>query len=168
MRIYILFLFSIFFLTGCSIEPEKIENDRTEEIGVQEQLLTGTFSLQAEPGYISAKNDRDAEIYIIDMNNDEVYVQGKGKAYTAEDLERLDEMTAEEKSDFFDSQEVEDSLHEIKALKATKDLIVLEYDDEIVEFTALSDSFFETDTGVRYRFEENASIPTYEEISIGE
>lgn len=163
MKGVILILLSL-LLSGCAIEQEKVDNDMPiNGIRDQEEIITGTFMLQAEPGYISADNEKDAEVYIIDTDNNEVYVSGKGRSYTVEELERFEEMTPEEIDEFIGSEEAEDPLHDIKSLDATRDSIILEYEDEKVEFTALSKSFFETDSGVRYRLEENTSISAYEE-----
>lgn len=160
MRSFIVVLLSL-LLVGCAIEPEKVENNTNNQSSVQEGNLTGTFMLKADLGYISADNDRDAEIYIINTDNNEVYIAGKGKKYTKEDLERLQSMTEEEIDEFIGPEE--DPLFKIISLEATRDLIVLEYEEETVNFTALSNSIFESDSGVRYQLEENTSIAEYEE-----
>lgn len=141
MRCLIGVLLSL-LLTGCAIEPEKVENNPNDQVSVQEQEenLAGTFMLQAESGYISADNNRDAEIYIINTDNNEVYIAGKGKKYTKEDLEQLQSMTEEEIDEFIGPEE--NPLFKIIFLEATRDLIVLEYEEETVTFRALSNSIF--------------------------
>lgn len=155
-------------LVACAIEEEQVEKEAPDQSSVQgqEEVLTGTFMLRAESGYISRDNDRDAEIYIINTDSNEVYIAGKGKKLTREDRERFESMSEEERAELIVAEE--DPLFEIISLEATSDLIILEYEEETVTFTALSSSMFETDSGIRYRLEENASIAAYEESLRGQ
>lgn len=68
-------------LVACAIEEEQVEKEAPDQSSVQgqEEVLTGTFMLRAESGYISRDNNRDAEIYIINTDSNEVYIAGKGK-----------------------------------------------------------------------------------------
>lgn len=145
-------------LVACSIEQEKVEDNTTDQ---KEEALTETFMLKAESGYISSDNDQDAEVYIINTDSNEVYIAGKGKTYTKEDRERFESMTEEERDELIVLEE--DPLFKIISLEATRDLIILEYEEDTVTFTALSSSMFETDSGIRYRLEENTSVSAYEE-----
>lgn len=149
MKKYLLILLSLLFL-GCAAEQE-------------EEAIMGTFMLKAESGYIAPENEEDADVYIIDTYTNEVYVDGKGKKFTREERERFEIMTSEERQELIGPEEAEDPMYKIKTLKATKEVIILEYADELVEFTALSDSYYESASGVRYRFEEGASVFDYEE-----
>lgn len=143
--VIILFL----FLTGCVREKE--------------EKIVGTFMLRAESEFITPENDQDARVYIIDTYSNTVYIEGKGKTFTKEEREQFESMTAEEREELIGPEVAEDPLHQIKSLDATKDAIVLEYDDEQVEFKALSQSFFETASSVHYRFEKDVSVADYEE-----
>lgn len=159
-------------LVACAIEEnqdqKQVENGVTNQESIQERGkdLTGTFMLDAESGYISADNDRDAEVYIINTDSNEVYIAGKGETFTKEEREQFESMTEEERDELVITEE--DPLFEIISLEATRDLIILEYEEDTVIFTALSDSIFETDTGIRYRLEENASVAAYEESLRGQ
>lgn len=125
------------FLVGCEVEEE---DDTAVEM--QGNKLTGTFMLQAEPGYIRPDNEEDARVYIINTNNNTVHIEGQGKSFTREDIELMEEgMTGEELEELFGMQEAEDPQHDLTYLEAPKDVVVLEYADERLEFTALSDSF---------------------------
>lgn len=155
-----LFVLFSFLLVGCAIEEKNnpVDEETTQE---QSQEFTETFMLKVDPTYMPKDNDTDAEIYIIDPNNMEVYVQGTDRSYTKEELEMIEEMTDEELDEFFDDGPVEDSIRKIKTLKATREEIVISYDDVELIFTALSDSYFEIESGIRYKIEENTSISDY-------
>ena len=91
-----------------------------------------------------------------------MYVETFEEAFTAEDLEAIEEMSDEEFADFIDSQPVyEEPLYEISFLEATVDEIILEYEGERVEFTSLSDSYFEREDGNRFVIEYDSSIDEY-------
>lgn len=148
MKKYLLVILSLFFV-GCATE--------------QPVDLMGTFMLKAESGYIAPENEEDAEVYIIDTYASEVYVDGKGRTFTREERERFETMSPEERDELIKPVDTEGPRYELKNLEATKERIILEYADELVEFTALSDSYFETASGIRYRFEEDISVMDYEE-----
>lgn len=147
MKKLIIVFFSL-FLVGC---------------GAEEEAIMGTFMLQAESGYIARDNEEDAEVYIIDTYTNEVYVDGKGKKFTKEERARFEEMTSEERDELIGPEEADDPVYTIKSLEVTKEFIMLEYADERVEFKALSDSYFETPSGIRYRFIEDTSVTDYQE-----
>lgn len=154
MKNSLLVLLSI-LCVGCSAKQE-------------DEVIIGTFMLQAESGYIARDNDQDAEVYIIDTYTNEVYVDGKGKKFTKEERERFEEMTPEERQEFIGPEETEGPAYTIKSLETTKEAIILEYADELIEFTALSDSYYEAASGVRYQFHEKASVLDYEKSLRGE
>lgn len=159
MKNKLLVVFS-FLLVGCAIEEKN--NPVDEEMGQeQNQQLTETFMLKVDPTYMPKNNDTDAKVYVIDPTNMEVYVEGIDRSYTKEELEMIEEMTDEELDEFFNDGQVEDPIKKIKTLKATREEIVISYDDVEVVFTALSDSYFEIESGIRYEIEENASMPSY-------
>ena len=145
MKKLILIVFSL-FLVGCG----------TEE-------MTGSFKLSAAQGYVNSESDIGTpHTYIIDTSKNEVYVETFEEAFTAEDLEAIEEMSDEEFADFIDSQPVyEEPLYEISFLEATVDEIILEYEGERVEFTSLSDSYFEREDGNRFVIEYDSSIDEY-------
>lgn len=151
-------------LVGCA-SNEKMTDNRSNQHSVQEQSdeLPATFMLEADPSYLPPDNEQDAVVYIVDQHINKVHVRVPGKSFTEEELEQIDGMTAEEIDELIGLEEEEDPLHEIKYLEATRDFIVLEYTDERCEFTALSESVFENEAGIRYYLEENASISDYED-----
>lgn len=149
MKKFLFILLSILFV-GCAAEQE-------------EEVMQGTFMLKAESGYIAPENEEDAVVYIIDTYMDEVYVDGKGKTFTREEREKFETMTSEEREALIKPVAVDGPTYKIKSLEITEKTIVLSYAEEFVEFTALSDSYFETESGVRYQFIEDASVLDYEE-----
>lgn len=164
-------LFYLYILTiilaGCSIE--EIQDNNEAEMQGDSIELTGTIELQAEPGYIKPDNEEDASVYIINTHANTVYIDGKGKSYTKDDLENIGEsMTGEELEEMFGNMEADDPEHEITFLEATKDEIILEYDDKRIVFTGLSDSFFQSDTGIHYRITGNTSVSEYKADLRGE
>lgn len=154
MKKYLLVFLSLFFV-GCAMKQE-------------EEAMMGTFILQAEPGYIAPENEVDAAVYIIDTYTNEVYIDGKGKTFTREERERFEDMTSEKRQELIGPVETEGPMYKIKFLEATKETIIIEYADELLEFTALSDSYYESASGVRYLFEEDVSVLDYEESQRGE
>ncbi len=125
--------------------------------------MKNPFMLKVDQSYLSGKNEEAAEVYIIDPSNNEVYVEGLGKDLTEEELEAMEDMSAEEIDDFLGLDEVEEPIHEINFFERTEDSIVLEYDEEKLIFTELSETIFEDEAGIRYYLEENTTIADYEE-----
>lgn len=116
--------------------------------------ISGTFTLEAAQGYVTRDDAETPYRYIIESENNQVYVARNGLVFTAEELAALDEMTPEKQHEFFGSRpEPAEPLNEITFLEATKEEIILKYDDERVVFTALSDSHFEDEDGIRYLIE---------------
>lgn len=144
MKKYVLFIFSI-FLVGCGAEE-----------------ITGNFKLTAAQGYVNQDNYETPHTYVIDRDREEVYVDTYIEGFTDEEREAIENMSSEEFDEFIDSRPVpEDPLYEIKMLDATKEKIILEYEDERIEFTALSDSYFKAEDGTQYIIEEASSIDAY-------
>ena len=56
----------------------------------------------------------------------------------------------------------------MKSIEQADDLMIIEYLDEKVEFTRLSESVFESESGVRYEFEENITVADHEESLAGD
>lgn len=89
------------------------------------------------------------------------YVVEEG--FTKEDLEAIEEMSEEEFADFINNQPIyEEPLYAIDFIEATKDEIILEYEGERETFTALSETYFEREDGMRYVIEYDSSIEDYQ------
>lgn len=131
-------------------------------MGCGAEEITGNFKLTAAQGFVYQDNYETPHTYVIDRNREEVYVDTYIEGFTDEERAAIEEMTTEEFDEFLDSQPViEDPLYEIKLLDATKEKIILEYEDERIEFTALSDSYFKAEDGTQYIIEEGSGIDAY-------
>lgn len=133
MKKILLLLFTI-LLTGCGAEQ-----------------ITGTFTLDAAQGYVSHTDFETPTKYIIEQNQEKVYVPVNNKGLTDEELDAWDDMSLEEKEELMvSSLLVEDPTYDITFIEATTDEIVLEYEGKRVHFTGESESHFITDEGIRY------------------
>lgn len=157
------------FLVGCAVEPEKKVSEENNHIEESEEKISGSFMLKADPAYIKGKKADEVEVYIIEQDNNQVYVKDNLGQLTEEQLEKMKEMeeesesmTAEEIDEVIGIEEAEDPIHEIKYLDTNREMIILEYEDKKIEFIALSPSVYETEAGVRYGLVENTSISAYE------
>ena len=101
--------------------------------------------------------------YIINTDSKEIFVDIIQEGFTQEDLEAIEEMSEEEFADFINNQPIyEEPLYTIDFLEATKDEIILEYEGERETFTALSETYFEREDGMRYVIEYDSSIEDYQ------
>ena len=148
----IVVLLITFLLAGCGAEE-----------------ITGTFTLDAAPGFIREDNYETPKKYIIERNYDKVFVDKNVQGFTDEELAAMAEMTPEEFKEFIDNQSVaEDPIYDITMIEATTEEIVLEYEGERVVFTALSESYFEADDGTQYIIEyDSPSIADYKASLMG-
>lgn len=146
MKKIALLLFSL-FLVGCGAEE-----------------MTGSFKLTAADGYANRSSAVGTpHTYIIDTDSQEVFVDVIQEGFTQEDLEAIDNMSEEEFADFINNQPIyEEPLYPIDFLEATKDEIILEYEGERETFTALSETYFEREDGMRYVIEYDSSIEDYQ------
>lgn len=144
MKKYVLFLFSI-FLIGCGAEE-----------------IDGNFELTAAQGFVGQNNYETPHTYVIDRNQEKVYIDTHLEGFTDEEREAFESMSSEEFNDFINNQPVpEEPLYAITLLEATKEEIVLEYEGERVVFTALSDSYYKTEDGTQYVIEVSNGIDAY-------
>lgn len=120
--------------------------------------ITGNFTLEAADGFVYRTNYETPHTYIIESNNEKVFVERYVPGFTDEEREAFGEMTPEEQNEFIDNQPVvEDPIYDITVLNATKDKIVLEYENERLVFTALSDSYFKDEDGTWYIVDYNSN-----------
>lgn len=120
--------------------------------------ITGTFTLEAADGFVYQTNYETPHTYIIESNNEKVFVERYVEGWSDEEREAFSTMTAEERDEFIDNQPVvENPIYVITVLDATKDKIVLEYDDERLVFTTLSDSYFKDEDGIWYIIKYNSN-----------
>lgn len=158
-------------LVGCAVGEEKIEDTSTSEENIiveadEDALITGSLKLTAAQGYVSQDNYETPHTYIIDIDNDEVYVDYYEEGFTEEEREMISTMSEEELDEYFAEQPIyEAPIYDITSLEATKDSISFDYGEEAIVFTALSDSYYETEEGVRYLIQENVTIDDYIEFS---
>lgn len=150
MKKVVFLLFSL-LLAGCGAEQ-----------------ITGSFKLTAAQGYVSDDNYETPHTYIIDSMSELVYVDRNEAGFTTEELEAMKSMSEEEVAEFVESKPVfEEPLYDIQFLDATKEEIILEYEGERVEFTALSDSYFEGEDGTQYVIEYDSTIEEYKKSKMG-
>ena len=137
--------------------------------GCGAEQITGTFTLNAAQGYVNHDNTETPKLYIVERNNNKVFVDKNSEGFPEEVLAVWDEMSPEERAEFIDNQPVqEDPIYDITSIEATKDEIVLEYENEQVVFTALSESYFKADDGTQYIIEYNSpSIAEYQNSLMG-
>lgn len=147
----------LLILTGCAktadMDVEKTTNDSSTPL--LEKQTTSPFILKAAQGYVNTNNYSTPHTYLVDTYRDEVYV---------DTYHEPSGLTPEEIIENADKQEAVESVHpifEIDALTVEKDSFSLEYDAELVEFTALSDSYYEDQEGIRYILESHAGIDQY-------
>jgi|SRR5690625_1731767 len=165
----ILIIFTVFLLTGCAATQENsdgIEENEVNDVAEAENEenlpdVTENFKLVAAPGYVKPGNTTDPRTFVVDVDTKEVYVETSVEGFTEEELELIESMTAEEADEHFGFSEYEEPLYEIDHIEITDDSIVLEYNDETVVFEALSESYYETENGIRYIIEGNESIAAY-------
>ena len=132
--------------------------------GCGAEQITGTFMLTAAQGYVQEDNFETPVMYIVERNNDKIYVDKNRRGFTDEDRAAMEEMSPEEFADFIDNQFTEeDPIYDIISIEATTEEIVLEYEGEQVVFTALSDSYFKADDGTQYIIEyDSPGIAEYQ------
>ena len=147
----------LLILTGCAktadVGIEKDTNDSSNPL--LEKQTTSPFILKAAQGYVNTNNYSTPHTYLVDTYRDEVYV---------DTYHEPSGLTPEEIIENADKQEAVESVHpifEIDALTVEEDSFSLEYDAELVEFTALSDSYYEDQEGIRYILESHAGIDQY-------
>jgi hypothetical protein len=122
--------------------------------GCGAEQISGSFKLSAAPGYVNPQTEFEMpHTYIIDTESKQVYVDHHhdSSGMTPEEIiENAEELPV-----------YEEPLYEITSLNATNEEIILEYEEEQVEFTALSDSYFETEDGTRYVIEHGSTLEDY-------
>ncbi|MDN6196261.1 MAG: hypothetical protein L0L39_04525 [Atopostipes suicloacalis] len=165
-------ILSTFFLFACAKVEEPAESvegqEDTEEVHEEFVEIENPFMLKADSAYLKGENEAAAEVYIIDLPNSTVYIDGLGKDLTEEELEAMEDMTSEELDEFIDSREDREFLFELTSFEQKNDSLVIEYEDQRKEFKILSDSIFEDEAGIRYQLEENTSQADYEKSLLGE
>lgn len=163
MRKWLVALSSL-MLFACAAKEKNAESlEDREQVEESSEEIADTFMLKADRSYLfSGDNEEEVGVYVIEGPKNRVYVQVEEEPYSEEDLAKMAEMTEEELDEFI-GPEVEEPIYELKHLEMSQEKIVLEYEDKIVELTALSDSVFENESGVRYELEENVSIAEYED-----
>lgn len=125
--------------------------------GCGSESISGTFTLEAAQGFVNHDNTETPHTYVIESDTNQVYVDTYSESFTDEELEAFRAMSAEERAEYFENQPIaEEPLYDLTVLEATKDEIILEYEDERVIFTALSDSYFKTEDGTQYVIEYNS------------
>lgn len=145
-------------LTGCSITPETDKGNILDDIPVMsaEKQTESTFILTAAPGYVKFDDYDTPHTYLVDIDRNEVYVDmyEEPTGLTPEEIIENAEK----------SEEIEEYVHpifEIESLDTTADSFVLQYNSKSVEFTALSDSYYEDQDGIRYVIDSYSGIEDY-------
>lgn len=150
-------IFALLILSGCSVLPgTKTESsiDNPPALSLEKQTAA-PFILEAAQGYVNSDNYETPHTYIVDTYRNEVYV---------DTYEEPSGLTPEEIIENAKNQEVVESIYpifEIDALDVDEDTFSLQYDSKIVEFTALSDSYYENKEGVRYILDSHKGIDNY-------
>lgn len=148
---------TLLILTGCSMKSET-GTEKSLDAGSAlstEELTASPFVLEAAQGYVNSDNYVTPHRYLIDTYRNEVYVD------THEEPSGL---TPEEIIENAKNEEVVESIYpifEIEALDVDDDSFILQYDSKTIEFTALSDSYYENEEGVRYILDSHKGIDDY-------
>ena len=156
-----IFVFSLIgattILTACSIDSETDIGNAAENISsvsVEKQIGT-PFILKAADGYVNHDNYTTPHTYIVDTYQNEVYVDvyEEPSGLTPEEIIENAKNADEEESIY--------PIYEVESLSAKEDSFTLQFDSKTVEFTALSESYYENEEGVRYILEPHSGIDKY-------
>lgn len=149
-------LFILLVLTGCSINPATdVENSEdASTISSTEQQRDSTFILEAVQGYVQLNDYTTPHTYIVDTDRNEVYVDV---------YEEISGITVEEIIENADKagEELTEPIYEIEAFEFEDDSFRFQYDSKMVEFTALSETYYEDQDGVRYTIDSHSGINDY-------
>mgnify|MGYP003404930147 CR=1 FL=1 len=134
-------------LVGCSAE-------NVTDAEKSEEAATTSFILRAADGYVRHDNYKTPHTYVVDINRNEVYVDinEEPSGLTPEEIIE----NAENKP-----EEYTPPIFEINVLNVEEDFINLQYDSKNVDFTAISDSYYENQEGIRYIIESYSGINAY-------
>ena len=126
-------------LVGCSAE-------NVTDAEKSEEAATTSFILRAADGYVRHDNYKTPHTYVVDINRNEVYVDinEEPSGLTPEEIIE----NAENKP-----EEYTPPIFEINVLNVEEDFINLQYDSKNVDFTDISDSYYEDQEGIRYIIE---------------
>lgn len=150
-------VFALLILSGCSALPgTKTESsiDNPPALSLEKQTAS-PFILKAAQGYVNSDNYVTPHTYLVDTYRTEVYVD------THEEPSGL---TPEEIIENAEKEEIVESIYpifEIDTLDVYDDSFSLQYESKIIEFTALSDSYYENEEGVRYILDSHEGIDNY-------
>ena len=159
MKKYLTLLIPL-FLMGCAVGEEVTPDG--EEVVEAEETAPASFKLTAAQGYVDIDNYDIPHTYVIDSENNEVYVDKNIQGMTDEEREILTSMSDEAAEEYFANQPVvEESRYDATLLKVTEDEILIEYEDESLVFISLSESTYEAEDGTRYTIEEDMTIDDY-------
>ena len=149
-------LFILLILTGCSINPQSdVENSEdTSTISSTEQQMDSIFILKAVQGYVKLNDYTTPHTYIVDTDRNKVY---------ADVYEEISGITVEEIIENADKagEGLTAPIYEIEDFELRDDSFSFQYDSKIVEFTALSGSYYENQDGVRYTIDSHSGIEDY-------
>lgn len=129
--------------------------NQSSEYSVEKQIAT-PFILKAADGYVNHDNYTTPHTYIVDTYQNEVYVD----VYEEPSGLTPEEIIENAKN----ADEAEESIYpifEVESLSAKEDSFTLQFDSKTVEFTALSESYYENEEGVRYILEPHSGIDKY-------
>lgn len=152
-----IFIFSLIgvtaILAACSIGSETSIKDNSS-VSVEEQIAT-PFILKAADGYVNHDNYTTPHTYVIDTYQNEVYVDvhEEPSGLTPEEIIEQAKNADEEESIY--------PIYDLESLSAKEDSFTLQFDSKTVEFTALSESYYENEEGVRYILEPHSGIDKY-------
>lgn len=167
MKKVIVLLLSI-LLVGCAMEEEKMEEAEVSEVNETIEELPAHFKLSAAQGYVPETDYETPHTYVIEADSNKVYVDIRSEGFTDEERERITSMSEEELEEYFDNQPVyEEPIYDVTSLDATTKEILLEYEEETIVFTGISDTYYETEKGTRYIIEEHVSIDMYRDSFLG-
>lgn len=149
-------LFILLILTGCSINPatDAENSEDASTISSTEQQRDSTFILEAVQGYVKLNDYTTPHTYIVDTDRNEVYVDV---------YEEISGITVEEIIENADKagEELTEPIYEIEAFEFEDDSFRFQYDSKMVEFTALSETYYEDQDGVRYTIDSHSGIDDY-------
>ena len=112
------------------------------------------FILKAVQGYVKLNDYTTPHTYIVDTDRNKVY---------ADVYEEISGITVEEIIENADKagEELIEPIYEIEDFELRDDSFSFQYDSKIVEFTALSGSYYENQDGVRYTIDSHSGIEEY-------
>lgn len=150
-------IFALLILSGCSVLPgTKTESSINNPPALSlEKQTASPFILTAAQGYVNTDNYVTPHAYLVDTYRNEVYV---------DTYEKPSGLAPEEIIKNAEKEEALESVYpifEIDSLDIEGDSFSLQYDSKIVEFVALSDSYYEDQDGVRYILESYEGIDHY-------